>query len=79
MLLLLCSGIEAKQPNSSIRKCARVQLVKNVKNIAAFLPNDGCLHYIEENVCSFTNLTPCGCCQNLCNEKLTISLVVAIS
>ncbi|KAK8457615.1 hypothetical protein SEVIR_3G218200v4 [Setaria viridis] len=43
-------GIEAKQPNSAIRKCARVQLVKNGKKIAAFVPNDGCLNYIEENV-----------------------------
>ncbi|CAO1944523.1 unnamed protein product, partial [Urochloa humidicola] len=42
-------GIEAKQPNSAIRKCARVQLVKNGKKIAAFVPNDGCLNYIEEN------------------------------
>ncbi|XP_056164101.1 40S ribosomal protein S23-2-like, partial [Syzygium oleosum] len=42
------SGIEAKQPNSAIRKCARVQLIKNGK-IAAFVPNDGCLNYIEEN------------------------------
>merc|ERR1712205_187489 len=24
-------GIEAKQPNSAIRKCARVQLIKNLK------------------------------------------------
>ncbi|KAG6620284.1 hypothetical protein I3842_Q071000 [Carya illinoinensis] len=31
-------GIEAKQPNSAIRKCA------------PFVPNDGCLNYIEENV-----------------------------
>lgn len=44
------SGIEAKQPNSAIRKCARVQLIKNGKKIAAFVPNDGCLNYIEENV-----------------------------
>ncbi|KAJ3683883.1 hypothetical protein LUZ60_014110 [Juncus effusus] len=42
-------GIEAKQPNSAIRKCARVQLVKNGKKIAAFVPNDGCLNNIEEN------------------------------
>ncbi|RVW56775.1 40S ribosomal protein S23 [Vitis vinifera] len=42
-------GIEAKQPNSAIRKCARVQLIKNGKKIAAFVPNDGCLNYIEEN------------------------------
>jgi small subunit ribosomal protein S23e len=42
-------GIEAKQPNSAIRKCVRVQLVKNGKKIAAFVPNDGCLNFIEEN------------------------------
>ena len=45
-----CSGIEAKQPNSAIRKCARVQLIKNGKKIAAFVPRDGCLNFIEENV-----------------------------
>jgi small subunit ribosomal protein S23e len=47
--LPLSSGIEAKQPNSAIRKCARVQLIKNGKKIAAFVPNDGCLNFIEEN------------------------------
>jgi len=36
-------GIEAKQPNSAIRKSVRVQLIKNSKKIAAFVPNDGCL------------------------------------
>lgn len=46
------SGIEAKQPNSAIRKCARVQLIKNGKKIAAFVPMDGCLNFIEENVSS---------------------------
>ena len=49
----ICRGIEAKQPNSAIRKCARVQLIKNGKKIAAFVPNDGCLNYIEENVSNF--------------------------
>ena len=33
--------IEAKQPNSAIRKCVRVQLIKNGKKIAAFVPRDG--------------------------------------
>jgi hypothetical protein len=47
------SGIEAKQPNSAIRKCARVQLIKNGKKIAAFVPNDGCLNFIDENVSIF--------------------------
>jgi len=42
-------GIEAKQPNSAIRKCVRVQLVKNGKKITAFVPRDGCLNFIEEN------------------------------
>ena len=42
-------GVEAKQPNSAIRKCVRVQLIKNGKRITAFVPNDGSLNYIEEN------------------------------
>ncbi|XP_014233324.1 40S ribosomal protein S23-like [Trichogramma pretiosum] len=42
-------GIEAKQPNSAIRKCVRVQLIKNGKKITAFVPRDGCLNSIEEN------------------------------
>lgn len=41
------SGVEAKQPNSAIRKCVRVQLIKNSKKITAFVPNDGCLNFIE--------------------------------
>merc|ERR550532_3987776 len=42
-------GVEAKQPNSAIRKGVRVQLIKNGKKIAAFVPGDGCLNYIDEN------------------------------
>eukprot|EP00003_Mantamonas_plastica_P010982 TRINITY_DN20557_c0_g1_i1.p1 TRINITY_DN20557_c0_g1~~TRINITY_DN20557_c0_g1_i1.p1 ORF type:complete len:156 (+),score=39.10 TRINITY_DN20557_c0_g1_i1:37-468(+) len=42
-------GIEAKQPNSAIRKCVRVQLIKNGKKISAFVPRDGSLNYVEEN------------------------------
>eukprot|EP00741_Cyanophora_paradoxa_P008146 tig00001264_g7883.t1 len=42
-------GIEAKQPNSAIRKSVRVQLIKNGKKITAFVPRDGCLNFIEEN------------------------------
>lgn len=48
-LLSIPSGVEAKQPNSAIRKCVRVQLIKNGKKITAFVPRDGCLNYIEEN------------------------------
>lgn len=42
-------GVEAKQPNSAIRKCVRVQLIKNGKKVTAFVPKDGCLNFIEEN------------------------------
>ena len=31
-------GIESRQPNSAVRKCVRVQLIKNGKIVTAFLP-----------------------------------------
>ena len=42
-------GIESKQPNSAIRKCVRVQLIKNGRQVTAFLPGDGALNYIDEH------------------------------
>ncbi|EGG07431.1 uncharacterized protein MELLADRAFT_48126 [Melampsora larici-populina 98AG31] len=42
-------GVEAKQPNSAIRKCVRVQLIKNGKKVTAFVPNDGCLNFLDDN------------------------------
>ncbi len=42
-------GIETKQPNSGIRKCVRIQLIKNGKQITAFLPGDGALTFIDEH------------------------------
>ena len=42
-------GIAAKQPNSAIRKCVRIQLIKNGKQITAFLPGDGALNFIDEH------------------------------
>lgn len=42
-------GIESKQPNSAIRKAVRVQLIKNGKKVTAFVPDDGCLNFIDEN------------------------------
>ncbi len=41
--------VEAKQPNSAMRKCARVQLVKNGKQITAFMPGDGAQKMINEH------------------------------
>ena len=42
-------GIESKQPNSAVRKCVRVQLIKNGKSITAFLPRDGALNFVDEH------------------------------
>jgi small subunit ribosomal protein S12 len=42
-------GVEAKQPNSAIRKCIRVQLIKNGRVVTAFCPGDGAIHFIDEH------------------------------
>jgi len=40
---------EAKQPNSAMRKCVRVQLIKNGRQITAFCPGDGATKLIDEH------------------------------
>ncbi|HLD12108.1 MAG TPA: 30S ribosomal protein S12 [Candidatus Nanoarchaeia archaeon] len=40
---------EAKQPNSAMRKCVKVQLTKNGKIVTAFAPRDGAIKQIEEH------------------------------
>ncbi|MEM4598848.1 MAG: 30S ribosomal protein S12 [Candidatus Diapherotrites archaeon] len=42
-------GVEARQPNSAIRKCVRVQLIKNGRQVTAFAPRDGAIKYIDEH------------------------------
>jgi len=42
-------AVEAKQPNSAVRKCVRVQLKKNNKRITCFVPRDGGMSFIDEN------------------------------
>ncbi|MFB6104195.1 MAG: 30S ribosomal protein S12 [Halobacteriaceae archaeon] len=42
-------GIEAKQPNSAIRKCVRVQLIKNGKQVTAFCPGEAAISFIDEH------------------------------
>lgn len=42
-------GIEAKQPNSAIRKCIKVQLIKNGRQITAFAVGDGAINFIDEH------------------------------
>lgn len=41
--------LEAKQPNSAMRKCVRVQLIKNAKQVTAFLPKDGAQKMVDEH------------------------------
>ena len=41
--------LEAKQPNSAMRKCARVQLIKNGRQVTAFLPGTGALKMVDEH------------------------------
>jgi len=41
--------LEAKQPNSAMRKCVRVQLLKNAKQVTAFLPGDGAQKFVDEH------------------------------
>jgi len=40
---------EAKQPNSAMRKCVKVQLVKNGRQVTAFCPGDGAIKLIDEH------------------------------
>ncbi|MCK4883429.1 MAG: 30S ribosomal protein S12 [Candidatus Diapherotrites archaeon] len=41
--------VEAKQPNSALRKCVRVQLIKNGIQITAFAPKDKAIQQIDEH------------------------------
>jgi small subunit ribosomal protein S12 len=40
---------EAKQPNSAMRKCCRVQLIKNNKQVSAFIPGNLAQKFIDEH------------------------------
>lgn len=40
---------EAKQPNSAMRKCCKVQLIKNGKNVTAFIPGNLAQKFIDEH------------------------------
>lgn len=41
--------LEAKQPNSAMRKCVVCQLIKNGKKVTAFAPGDGAIKKIDEH------------------------------
>jgi len=40
---------EAKQPNSAMRKCCKVQLTKNSKVVTAFIPGNLAQKFIDEH------------------------------
>ncbi|MEM4230436.1 MAG: 30S ribosomal protein S12 [Candidatus Pacearchaeota archaeon] len=40
---------EAKQPGSAMRKCCKVQLIKNGKKVIAFIPGNLAQKFIEEH------------------------------
>jgi len=40
---------EAKQPNSAMRKCCKVQLKKNGKTVTAFIPGNLAQKFIDEH------------------------------
>lgn len=40
---------EAKQPNSAMRKCARVQLTKNSRTVTAFIPGNLAQKFVDEH------------------------------
>jgi small subunit ribosomal protein S12 len=40
---------EAKQPNSAMRKCCKVQLTKNGKSVTAFIPGNLAQRFIDEH------------------------------
>ncbi len=41
--------IEAKQPNSALRKCCRVQLIKNGKEVTSFIPGNEAQKFVDEH------------------------------
>ncbi|MEK6916451.1 MAG: 30S ribosomal protein S12 [Nanoarchaeota archaeon] len=41
--------IERKQPHSGLIKCVKVQLIKNGKQVTAFLPGDGATKFVDEH------------------------------
>src|SRR5256712_8996881 len=42
-------AIEAKQPNSALRKCVKVQLIKNGRQVTAFAVGDGAINFIDQH------------------------------
>ncbi|MFQ6020755.1 MAG: 30S ribosomal protein S12 [Candidatus Aenigmatarchaeota archaeon] len=48
-IVIAKKGVEQKQPHSGIIKCVRVQLLKNGKEVTAFVPRTGAIDFINEH------------------------------
>lgn len=48
-IVLEKSQVEAKQPNSAMRKIVKVQLLKNGRKVSAFAPGDNAIKMINEH------------------------------
>lgn len=48
-IVLEKTQIEAKQPNSALRKCVKCQLSKNGRRITAFVPGYNAIKFIDEH------------------------------
>ncbi len=48
-IVLEKTQIERKQPHSGLIKCVKVQLIKNGKQVTAFLPGDGATKFVDEH------------------------------
>ena len=48
-IVLLKKQLEAKQPNSAMRKCCTVQLTKNSKKVTAFIPGNLGQKFVDEH------------------------------
>jgi small subunit ribosomal protein S12 len=48
-IVLEKTQLEAKKPSSGMRKCVRLQLIKNGRQVTAFCPGDGAIKMIDEH------------------------------
>ncbi|MBT3464773.1 30S ribosomal protein S12 [archaeon] len=48
-IVLEKTQIERKQPHSGLIKCVKVQLIKNARQVTAFMPGDGATKFIDEH------------------------------
>lgn len=48
-IVLEKTQVERKQPHSGLIKCAKVQLIKNGRQVTAFMPGDGATKFVDEH------------------------------